>query len=91
MTHGILYPNVHDEQQLLDKDFFEQVPERLFAEIKDFYKTYEISAQSISFDRTPQKWGWLICLESNNKLNSKHVFIGTSGWYESRSQPGFEG
>lgn len=91
LTHGVLSPNMQDAEKLLDKVFFEQVPDKLLAEVNDFYKEYEISEHFFSFDKSPQKWGWLICLKSIKKLNSIHVFIGPSGWYESRFQPGVEG
>lgn len=91
VKHGVLYPNMQDENKLIDKEYFEKVPEKLLNEVRNFYKDFEIESNFFSYDQTPQKWGWLICLKNEHSKNSVNVFIGPSGWYEKRTQNGLEG
>ncbi len=91
VSHGVLTPNVRDEEKLIDKEYFESVPESILDEIKDFYKDYRIESQFFSFDLTPQKWGWFIGLKDNNTKESVSVFAGPEGWYEKKGRNDFEG
>ena len=91
VTHGVLNPNVQDEDKLLDMHFFEKVPKKTLNEIKHNYKDHTITSQIFSFDRTPQKWGWLICLKKDNSEDLLSIYAGPGGWYEKRMGNDFEG
>jgi len=91
ISHGILTPNIQDEDKLIDKHFFEKVPKKTINEIKHNYKDHTITSQIFSFDRTPQKWGWLICLKKDNSEEPLSIFVGPGGWYERRMGNDFEG
>ena len=91
VTHGVLYPNVQDEQQLIDCIYFEKVPEKSLNEIRKAYKAYEVVSYYFSFDQTPQKWGWLILLKNDSSPDLKKVFVSPGGWYEKNMQNDREG
>lgn len=91
LAHGVLYPNVQDEQKLVDCSYFEKVPEKSLKEIRKAYKEYEIVSNHFSFDLTPQKWGWLIYLKNSSSQDLKMVFVNPGGWYEKRVQKDMEG
>lgn len=91
VTHGVLYPNVQDEQKLVDCSYFEKVPEKSLKEVRKAYKEYEVVSYYFSFDQTPQKWGWRIYLKNSTSPDLIMVFVNPGGWYEKRVQKDNEG
>ncbi len=91
ISHGILTPNIEDENKLINKAYFESVPEKMLIEIKDSYPDYKITSIYFSYDLSPQKWGWLICLKSDKSNNEFNILAGPFGWYEKKGSADFEG
>ena len=84
VLHGVLMPQVNDDSRLIDKTFFEEVPKQALKEIKLHYSEYEIATPFISYDGTPNKWGWLVGIFRNDGKPYATVFVSTGGWYEKR-------
>lgn len=91
ISHGVMMPNVQDENQLPEKSYFEAVPHPVLKEIERHYRGYTISQPYFSYDATPRKWGWLVCLSGQDNAPDLKVFIGINGWYQKQLQTGREG
>lgn len=90
VSHGVLLPNVNDENRMVDKVFFERVPTKELDEIRQEHGRLKFDPPFLSYDGTPRKWGWLLQLEKKN-AESALIFISPNGWYEKKSREGWEG
>lgn len=91
VSHGILYPNIQDENKLVDVSFFDAPPAQVLFEIKQQYKGYTMASPFFSYDGTPRKWGWHIGLQKGDAANPVTVFVAPQGWYEGKTMAGLEG
>lgn len=86
VSHGVLSPNLTDKSLLVDRDFFDSVPQKALEKIKEQYKGYRHSIPFLSYDVSPRKWGWYLELEKE-KAQTIQIFIGINGFYEKKNLP----
>ena len=78
---GFVTPNISNENERIEEGFLKVPPEKIIAEIRKTYPDGIIASQFFSFDKVPQKWGWLIKFKMKDKKNIR-LFISPNGWYE---------
>ncbi|HEX7904670.1 MAG TPA: hypothetical protein VF487_12380 [Chitinophagaceae bacterium] len=84
VLHGFVTPNVSSEEERIEEGFLKEPPEKIIAAINKTYPDGILVSQFFSFDKVPQKWGWLIKFKKNDKKNTQ-FFIAPNGWHELRS------
>ena len=89
VSHGVLMPNVQDENKLPDKRFFDAVPLKTVQEIEKTYQADVVASPFLAYDETPRKWGWMLTLKKDE--NQRVIFIGPQGWYEKKEIGSREG
>ena len=89
--YGRLMPNVQNPDDLPDTNYFEYIPEKWLQEVKVYYPDYHLVEYFFSYDQVPQKWGWLVILKHRQSGQLVQVYIGPTGWYTKKSEPGYEG
>jgi len=81
VLNGFVTPNISSEEERIEEEFLKGPPEKTIAEIRKAYPDGIIVSQFFSFDKVPQKWGWLIKFKKNDKKNIQ-FFISPNGWSE---------